>query len=503
MQRLIPILFLLFVFAPNDYVFGTNKHGISVSLSPDNRTEIAANMRQARHYMEKGDYLAAKRKLERVLELDKDHAEAKALLLQCEQKIEAQRAAELEELNSAVESGTEQALRDFVEHHPDGYFLEQAEKYLQDFHLWTSARQKATKDAYLEYLSTSTIQGYKKEAEMAIKTIEAEAAWAICKRSMTQERLEMFIEEYEETPFENEARYELNLMQAERFYKSGLHNSAIKFYEDANNIHALTGKPLKHYRELVTEQHFNQVKASNSASDLKDFLSRTSSDSPYYDPISNRLAMVLANNLTISSTEQDFKEALKYAKDDSVRASVSQTIDSIKMRQRDQRSQNRREERKKRWKGKTSWGWSVCNLYYGNDALEIETGLRVKFGQPDQLINVLVGSDIQFFMVPYYEQEYFHGYSYSSRRTDFEVKLAIPASVILNLGKVTYLGLGVVLYPNVASTQSPFVAIEPHVGFTGFLGDFSIHLRQMTNPYGISDKGKINMMVGYQWVFGF
>lgn len=500
MRRLFPILMLFLLVAPNVHTFGTSTFDVSSFVTPDKRTEIAANMRQARHLMEKEDYVAAKRKLERVLELDKDHAEAKALLVECEQKIEAQRRAELEELNNAVEAGTEQALLGFIERHPEGFFIEQAENYLQDFHLWAAARQKGTKDAYLAYLSTSTVQGYKKEAELAIKTIDAETAWEICKRNMTVNKLEEFIEDYSETPFENEAKYELYLMKAEGYYNNGSHDTALKFYEDANKIHSLTGQYSKHYRELVTEQRYNQVKTSSSVYELVDFLSRTSSDSPYYNPISNRLAIVLANNLTINSTEDDFKEALKYAKDATVRASVKQMIDNVKTRQRDQRSQKRRAERKQRWKGKTSWGWSVLNASFGKDVFEFDSGVRFRIGQSDQRFNFIVGSDIQFFIVSY-EDEYYSSFTLLS--TDYVFKLAIPASARLNINRNFYLGLGVVLYPNLATTQLPCIAFEPQIGISGILGNLEIHLRHMSNPYGISDKGKVGTMIGYQWTIYF
>lgn len=497
---------MLFVVVPTDYVYGLEKVDATVLVSSDKRTEIAANMRQARHLMEKGDYVAAKRKLVRVLELDKDHAEAKTLLAQCEQKIEAQKTAELKELNNALEAGTEQALRGFIERYPEGFFIEQAENYLQDFHLWDAARRKGTKDAYIEYLSTSTVQGYKKEAELAIKTIDAEAAWEICKKNMTINKLEEFINDYTETPFENEARYELYLIKAESYYDNGPHATALKFYEDANKIHSLTGQHSKHYRELVTEQRYNQIRTSNSVYDLKDFLSRTSMDSPYYNPISNRLAIVLANNLNILSTEEDFKEALKYAKDNSTRILVKQAIDNVKIRQRDQRRQQRQQRHvasKNRWKGNITLGLNIFGCYLGSDVFEMESGFMVRFGQSDKRVNFLVGADLQLFMFSY--TEYNAGYSYPIN--ELKGKFAIPMSVRLNLGKGYnrhwYLGLGAVVYPNLASTAKPCIAIEPQLGYSMGRCEFAIHLKHMTNRYGITEKKGISNLWGAHFIFFF
>lgn len=490
------------LFAPNAHAFETNEAGTAFFISPDKKTEIAANMRQAMHFMEKGDYVSAKRKLERVLELDKDHAEAKTLLAQCEQKIETQRAAELEDLNNAVEAGTEQALHNFIENHPESFYIEQAEKYLQDFHLWTTAQQKGTKEAYDDYLSASTVQGYKKEALLAIKTIDAEAAWEICKKKLTTYKLEKFIEEYSDTPFEKEAKYELYLIIAEDYYTKGPHATALEFYEDANKIHSLTGQYSKHYRELVTEQRYNQVKTSSSVYELKDFLSRTSTDSPYYNPISNRLALVLANNLPLYSSEEDFKEALRYARDNETRASVKRIIESVKIRQRSQRQGQRQLARKNAWKGNTSWGWNIFDCYLGNDVFEFESGVRIRFGQAYQRFNFLIGMDIQFFIYSYPD----YSYSYSYTQTDMVAKLAIPASLRINLGEGYshwYLGLGTILYPNLATNTNPCIAIEPQIGYSFGRLDFALHLRHMTNEYGIIGNSRIKNMVGYYCTYYF
>jgi hypothetical protein len=460
-------------------------------------------MRQARHLMEKGDYVAAKRKLVRVLELDQNHAEAKALLAQCEQKIEAQRTAELEELNNAVEAGTEQALRDFIERYPEGFYIEQAQNYLQDFHLWDTARQKGTKDAYLEYLSTSTIQGYKNEAELAIKTIDAAAAWAICKKNLSINKLEEFIEDYADTPYEKEARYELYLMKAENYYDLGAHSSALKCYEDANKIHSLTGQYSKHYRELQTEARYNEIKWSNRIADLKDFLSRTSTDSPYYDPISNRLALALSDKFTVYSSEADFNEAKKYARDTATKAKVQEAIDNIKVRKRDLRIAERKKARQNKGKGLVSFDLNVLSCYYGN-AFEVETGMRVRLGRADQRLNFLIGTDVQLYMYTRTDYEYGYGYLYSG--TTFFTKLTIPASVRLNFGKGFsrwYIGLGTVLYPNLASTLRPCFAIEPQFGLSGNKWSLAVHFRHVTNKYGITESSSIDNMLGLGLFYSF
>ena len=64
MRKIIILQLLVMLLAPamraNCMPFVCEKHNCTV-ISPDKRTEIAANMRQARHYMEKGDYVSAKK----------------------------------------------------------------------------------------------------------------------------------------------------------------------------------------------------------------------------------------------------------------------------------------------------------------------------------------------------------------------------------------------------------------------------------------------------------
>lgn len=501
MLRTFRILLVIFAF----HSFATISVAAEVSMSsmvPDKKSEIEAYMRQARHFMEKGDYASAKRKLERVLELDKNHAEAKTLLAECEKKIETQKATELDELNRAVSVGTEQALRSYIDLHPDGFYIEQAENYLQDFNLWMDACQKGTKVAYAEYLAISNLKGYEKEAELAIKTIDAESAWDICKNNITLDGLEKFIKKYAGTPFEKEAKYELYLLKGEEFYHSGSHATALKYYEDANKIHSLTGQYLKHYRDLETEQQFLLIKTSNNVYELKDFLSRTSIDSPYYIPVSNRLALLLAQKLTIYSLEQDFEDARRYAKDAETRSDVEIYIHNVRQKQKERSRASRQMARRKRWEGKVKCGWNICDIYGGNDVLEVETGFRLRIGSNENAVNFMTGFDFQWFIYSVCTSSYYYN-TYDTYTTS---KLAIPASIRLNLGNndfATYFGFGTVVWPNIATNQQATVAIEPQIGLSTTRMEISCSYRAIVSENELIPSFPIHGLFGYNIIFYF
>lgn len=483
MKRTILLLLLSLSLSPALWAERKSERIAASVVSPDKKTEIEANLRQAKHYMEKGDYVAAKQKLERVLELDKDHAEAKRLLAECDQKIEAQKKREYDELDKAVKAGTELALRNYIDRYPNGTYVEQAQKYLTDFQLWSSAHTRNTKESYQEYLSTSNVKGYKDEAELAIKTIDAARDWELCKKDKSIKRLESFISQYSGTSYEKEAQYELNLLRAEDAYVRGSHSVALSFYNEARKTHSLTGDCLKHFRELETEAQYDKIKSSRDVSALKDFLSRTSSTSPYYDLISNRLALILADRFSYSSSESDFNEALSYARNQSTRDSVTQSINTTKREQRsfrrEMRRDARREARRRRWDGAVHFGWNIFDLYANSKTVEAETGLRLKFGRDDHLLNFLVGADLQLF--------------YGS--SGLETTMAVPASLRFNFGEgdfFYYMGLGALVYPGVGSNFG--VGIEPQMGFTLWSCDMALHLRYI--PNNILDNN-VGVMLGY------
>lgn len=126
----------------------------------------------------------------------------------------------------------------------------------------------------------------------------------------------------------------------------------------------------------------------------------------------------------------------------------------------------------------------------------METGIRVRFGQENQMVAFIVGTDIHYFL---------YSYLYDSDITlyDTKAKLAIPVSVRLCLGNSDtqcYLGLGAILYPNFAMNINPCIAIEPQLGISSYgLMDFGVHLRYMPNEYGLIEKSKIKTMVGWYW----
>lgn len=486
---------------------------------PDNRSEINANMKLAKKFIEKGKYAQAKKNLTRVLELDPNHAEAQQLLEVCNQHLEELMAAELNELNQAVSAGTEQALLDFITQHPNSELIPQAQLYIADFQLWDAARQANTKEAYQNYLSQSTAQGYKAEAEAAIRAFEQEDDWNECHNSYSISLLQQFLDNYPESAHANDAQFELHLTQAEIFYDNKQYDMALRHYAAADRIHQLSNESnqtyYEHYWDILSAKQFESLKTSNDLDALRQFLGTLSSTSPYYAPTSNRIATVLADQLTSSSTESDYQTALSYATDKPTENYVNGKINMAKKAARGKMRAERKQRRSQAranffgdvlgvageiWSA-SSIGWSIVDCYIGDEYFSAETGLNLRIGQYNHIVNLLVGANMQYFIpMDVLNDPYYYLGDYESFW-----KLAIPASLRLNIGDLFYLGCGVIYWPNTSTNSyNPTWAIEPQIGLCGPHMEIGINLRLFNNTDDFSPyHTTVGPMIGYHIAVNF
>lgn len=519
MKRIIPILLLFLLAVPNFHAFGAEEVGATI-MSPDKKTEIAANMRQAKHFMDKGNYVSAKKKLERVLELDAEHAEAQRLLAECNRMIEQQRQVEKNALDRAIALGTVKALQDFISQYPDSEYVDKAKKCIIDFELWSETRQKNTKAAYQQYLSKSKLKVYSEEANEAIQRIEADEAWNTCHNSNSIPKLEDFMKNYPNSIHADEAQYELNLLYAERCYQQNSRSLALSYYEKANATHALKGNHLQHYNELLTEEQYNKLKNSNDMAELQNFLRRLPTNSPYYNPISNRIAVLKAKRLSVYSKGNDIDEALRYAKDDVTRTTVKRYISEVKKRKREKARDDRRRMWEEWWEDRVTLGWNMIGgdvdptLYPALKTIDdypetcsLESGLRLRFGRYDDVFNITFGADYQnywgkyisaYYYYGYYEEEDFY-YQTIHRRVAFPVNLKFNMSG-RNSNKAFYVGcsaeFGFALddvidyfgairqFDDFLNWQAePSIAIEPQIGFNRKHFEWGLYYRHYLSGY--------------------
>ena len=105
---------LLEAFFASSYLSARNEAAWTINQVIDRRVEILSNLRQAKYYIEQKDYVSAKSKLDRVLQLDSSNEEDKELLSQCNARIAEAQRAEKNAYDVACRNGSVKALQDFI-----------------------------------------------------------------------------------------------------------------------------------------------------------------------------------------------------------------------------------------------------------------------------------------------------------------------------------------------------------------------------------------------------
>ena len=479
----------------------------------DKKTEIDANLRQAKYMMERNNFAGAKKRLDRVLELDPSNNEANRLIGECKIKLEQIRNKEFAEYKEVCKKNTVSALRAFIEEHPNSEFRKDAENRIKDFELWNDAKEKNTIEAYNAYLQKSVISAYKGDAQHAIQKIKEERAWNACKNTDNEALLEDFISTYPESSFIEEANYNLNLLKGERLYKEGLSDMAYSYFNNANLYRPLIGDAAAHYAELKEKMTFNEIIASSDVDEVRKYLNTLSFSSPYYNDTSNHLALLLGEKLSAWSSDYSMGEALNYAKDEPTKATVRNYINQAKDLRRAYERQRKARARKEWWSERVSLGWKIANLganVGGNDPslAHLGTGLRLRFGRYSDFMNIILGADYQYYYMKYEKRTsnnefYIHqGIGGANIRFNLFNAFSNAKFYIGCAGHFTFYLSGKDI-PDDALNKSPIV-IDPQIGIQGRGLDIGIYYRTFTDKNGLFKYNVVdNNHVGFSitWYF--
>ena len=460
------ILVMLSACALTMSAFTSNIPEVEVAAQFDKSTMISKKLRSAQESMDKGDYQAAINTLNSLLKLSPNHSKAKEMLDQCKQGIKQQKAREEQAFKDACKSGSIDALNGFISRYPNSEYVKSARQRLDDYSIWEIAKKRNTIDSYNLYLQKSSILAYKEDAQTAIKTIKAQNAWSSCVNTDNEDLLDNFISSYPDSPNLEEAKYRLNLLKGERLYREGYYDVAYSYLGDANLHRTLTGEAANHYADLKDKKTYHEILSSSDINKVRRYLNSLSFNSPYYNPTSNHLALLLGANLGSWSSDYYMNEALSYAKDESTKATVKRYIDQVKKQNRSYERQRKSSARKAWWKNNFKFGIdadfgtnmdskSGAEMYYS-------FGVVGRFGAPASSFSVVVGAKYRWFRVmpeshdSYYDYYDYYGYNsetfgyYDDGSSDWQLyggAIGIPVSLRFNIAEISsnscvYLGLG-------------------------------------------------------------
>lgn len=330
----------------------------AVEAVNDNR--VAANLKQARFLMNKGDYVGAKKCLERALNLEPGNSEAQSLMRTCNQKVEQQLRKQQQQ---------------------------------KDDELWQAAKRQNTKAAYENYQRQSTLKSYWADAEKAIRNFESIDAWQSVKNTTSVDELESFIRKYPESDHLNDAKYSKFIIQGEKYYRQRNMSAAFECYEEAQRLKTLTGEAAKHYNEVKLDRDFEAIKYSNDEDALKSFLREIPyTKSSYRNTISDRIAIIKSQNFTTSSSDYEFNQALAYATNSYTRRQVETRIDNVKAEKKRERRRHLRYAHQEWWNRNSLFGIGIDYNMLGN-TLSWKAGLRYRLGTSEDVFNISIGAD--------------------------------------------------------------------------------------------------------------
>ena len=460
MKKIIVIFFLVPIFdvvavdASTNYVLRT-----ALALQQkDKKTEISANLRQAKYMMENNNYSGAKKKLDRVLELDPSNVEANNLIAECKIKVDQIRKIEKTEFQDACKKNTISALRMFVDEHPNSELRKDAEDRIKDFELWYTAKDKNTIESYNSYIQNSTIKAYIIDAQTAIKKIQEEQSWNTCKDSENEDLLSDFVGNYPESPYINEANFRLNILKGQRMYNDGFAETAYLYLNSANSYRPLTGKEAVLYAELKEKNTFKEIQASSDVDIVRKYLNTLSISSPYYNDTSNHLALLLGAKLSAWSPESSMNEALSFAKDESTKSIVKRYINQAKDLHRSYERQRKASARKAWWKRNFKIGIDAdieTNIdSESGSAMFYSVGLAARFGNYTSNFSVVTGVKYRWlrmepkYRASYYDEyydaynnDYYGHYNYydygSNKRQSYGGAISIPLSIRYQFFRIT------------------------------------------------------------------
>lgn len=502
-------LFISILFLPLTNVAPTNATSVTICDVQGNPKKNAnaklakAKVDLAKKLYEQGNYSKAYGYVKQALKLSPNNSEALQLKEQCEYELERIKQRATSEYNEAVASESAEALQQFINTYPTSNLAKQAQNRLQELKIWQQCKAQNTKEAYNAYLNQSQLKAYADDARQAINCIEeeerrvahvqeAKAKYAVVSQSNSLEQAEQFAKDYADTEYAEKMKPYISLLKARKAFGQNNLSAAYTLYAQTveNMPEALTVTDKQQYFKAKEYSVYQDLKGSDDTDKLQQFLKTYGIQSPYYDSVSDRVALLKVNKLSAYTyTSSDLSEVRSYVQTESTRQQVQSVITRLETERSAYEKQQRTLARKRWWKNRVTLGWKIIGMDYMDEHFALTTGLRLRGGRYTDLVNFLVSCDFNYTMVsdPNYS-------GYSSNENDRFEGLACyvePAfGLRFNMGKRSksarfFVGVHAVKGYKIsdvkeadkANHRKSTFAIMPEIGWSGRHFDFSIYYK--------------------------
>lgn len=552
---------MAFALTAAPFAVSTVQAHTATTLSVDgDATNIKANLKQASYLMSKkgsakqmmNNYTAAKKLIDEVLAKDPENSEAKELLAKyyayraerryangkyADAKADAQQSYELnptedimvlrDQIDGALKveddawaaacnEATSTAFDAFKKSHPKSSHVAEIADRKADCAVWRTACADNTQASYQQYLASSKLLFYKDEANARIRRFQMEDDWTAVKDSKEYAQLDAFAKKYPGTDYAAEATNKSTLLQAREKFAAGNHDSAYSLYAKAKVQKSLAGEDLENYNYIVAERENQHILQSDDPEAVHAYLTQMQNSSnfyrEFYDNASDHYALLLAKQLSRTSSDAEMNAPATYAKSASVKNTVDSYVSNAKAARR---SYNR----KQWWKNNLSIGIigdieaNVSSEY--DDDIEAfklfnwSAGLALRLGCSDCAVDGMLGVKYRGFMLSKDDDDY----DSDSKTEDLASAVAIPAELRVKIGGRGkscrfFVGCGAE-YGFVfakddyeAVTESSYLSVSPMLGFRTRNIDMSLYYKTYLQSPFAKDFVEYKNMVGvnlYIW----
>ncbi len=219
--------------------------------------DVKSAIRQAKARYESGNVTGAADLAKKILEKYPNNAEAKAVLDQCI-------ATEREEYEKAVSSMSVSELANFQKKYPNSEYGIDVSKRIADLPSWLDAKEKNTIDSYRQYLSDSTHQVYKRDADEAINELTIKQAYDTAVAANTIKAFEQFRSKHPDSVYDKQASNKIARLMADKFNSKST-------YADKNNALAyakneMTRDYVNNKYNKATEKKYSSSPSSTASS---------------------------------------------------------------------------------------------------------------------------------------------------------------------------------------------------------------------------------------------
>lgn len=272
-------------------------------------------------------------------------------------------------------------------------FAEQANSIIQDVEeeqLWQRTTNDGSLDAYITYISTTKLGRYMAEAEKKRDWDEDTNEWFAIQDSEDVNDFTSYLNNKTTSSrrFSDQAEAKIQIFRAMTLANDGDYRSAFLILYDAKEIVKLSEKEEAVYMTAFEEVLYSKVKDLKEPQDVITFID-IFPESKYYDELSDMHALNLAKQFdSFNMSEEDFDEALSYAKQ-------SETKQSIRNRYLEVKQKEKRISRRVAWDDRFNLGLGAGGELLGYNWSGV-LHVNMKFGGYDDLFNITTGVGIEY-----------------------------------------------------------------------------------------------------------